>query len=268
MQKEKVKKFLIWKASNKIVIYGEEIMDRKKAISIFLLGTFTQIVMACIMVLLLRNSLPLIKILAIIIWGISSAFWGIIISNKYRGTSLKQVLSDFINIKKPYKYYLFIFMYLLLDFCYVVIGGNIEISNWYIPIVLFFKAIIFGGIEEIGWRYTFQPILEEKLNFTLSTIIIFILWGIWHFLYFYIDGSIYQVQVIPFLIGLLTNCFILATLFRITKSLSICVITHALINMFSQIIYGGNEIISIISSIIIIGVSITISAKYKNQSKT
>lgn len=243
-------------------------MDRKKAILIYLLGTFTQIVMACIMILILGNSIPLVNELAIIIGGISSALWGIIISNKYRGISLKQVLYDFIDIKKSYRYYLFIFMYLLVDFFYVVICGNIEIGNWHIPIVLFLKAIIFGGIEEIGWRYTFQPILEEKLNFTLSTIVTFIWWGIWHFLYFYIDGSIYQVQVIQFLTGLLTNCFILASLFRITKSLHICVITHALINMLSQIVYGGNEIISMICSIIIIGISITVSTKYKNQSKT
>ena len=241
-------------------------MSRNKAISTYLLGTFIQMIFVCIIVLLFKNSIPVINELLIIIGGISSALWGIIISNKYKGISLKQVLLDFVDIRKSYKYYLLIFIYLLLDFCYVIVDGKLEISNWYVPIVLFFKAIIFGGIEEIGWRYTFQPILEEKLNFTLSTIITFVCWGIWHFLYFYIDGTIYQVKVIPFLIGLLTNCFILGTLFRTTKSLSICVITHALINMFAQIVHGGNGAVSIICNIIIIGISIIISEKVKNQS--
>ena len=87
-------------------------------------------------------------------------------------------------------------------------------------------------------------------------------------MYFYIEGTIYQVQAIPFLIGLLTNCFILASLFRVTKNLSICVITHALINMPSQIVDGGNEMVSVICSIIIICISIIISNKYKNNSET
>lgn len=65
--------------------------------------------------------------------------------------------------------------------------------------------------------------------------------------------------------GLLTNSFILASLFRITKSLFICVITHSLINMLAQIVYGGNQIVSIICSIIIICISILIAKKYKSK---
>lgn len=241
-------------------------MNRKNAILTYLLGTFIQMFIACIIIMLFKNSV--MNNLVIVIGGVSSALWGIIVSNKYKGIKVKQTLYDFINIKKLYKYYLLIFMYLLLDFCYIFIGGTFKINDWYIPIVLFLKAIIFGGIEEIGWRYTFQSLLEEKLNFTISSIITFVCWGIWHFMYFYIEGIIYQVQVIPFLIGLLTNCFILASLFRITKSLSICVITHSLINMLSQIVYGGNEIVSVICSVIIISISIIISNKYKNISET
>lgn len=241
-------------------------MNRKNAILAYLLGTFIQMFIACIIIMLFKNNV--MNSLTIIIGGVSSALWGIIVSNKYKGIKVKQTLYDFINIKKSYKYYLLIFMYLLLDFCYIFIDGTFIINDWYIPIVLFLKAIIFGGIEEIGWRYTFQSLLEEKLNFTISSIITFVCWGIWHFMYFYIEGTIYQVQVIPFLIGLLTNCFILASLFRITKSLSICVITHSLINMLSQIVYGGNEIVSVICSVIIISISIIISNKYKNISDT
>lgn len=240
-------------------------MNRKNAILTYLSGTILQMLIACIMVLLFKNNI--VSVLAIIIGGVSSALWGIIVSNKYKGIKIKLILYDFINIKKSYKYYLLIFMYLLLDFCYISIGGTFKINTWYIPVILFFKAIIYGGIEEIGWRYTFQSILEEKFNFVISSIITFVFWGIWHFMYFYIEGTIYQIQIIPFLIGLLTNCFILASLFRITKSLSICVITHSLINMFSQIVYGGNKIVSIICNIIIICISIIISNKYKRQSE-
>lgn len=97
-------------------------MGRKNAAIIYLLGTFIQMIIACMVVLLFENNIPLIKDLAIIVGGVSSALWGIIVSNKYKGISIKQVLFDSINIKKSYRYYLLIFMYLLLDFCYVIIG--------------------------------------------------------------------------------------------------------------------------------------------------
>lgn len=125
------------------------------------------------------------------------------------------------------------------------------------------KAILFGGIEEIGWRYTFQPILNEKLNYIFSTVITFISWGIWHLLYFYIDGSLFQVNIMGFLLGLLTNCFILSALYNKTRSLWICVMTHSLINMISQISIDGNFYISLICKAIIIIISIVISHKEK-----
>jgi len=58
------------------------------------------------------------------------------------------------------------------------------LNAWYIPIILFLKAILFGGIEEVGWRYIFQPIMMERHSYISSTLITFVLWGIWHFSYF------------------------------------------------------------------------------------
>ena len=52
------------------------------------------------------------------------------------------------------------------DFCITSNAFWISLS-WYIPFILFFKAIIFGGIEEVGWRYIFQPVLQERRNYIL-----------------------------------------------------------------------------------------------------
>lgn len=35
----------------------------------------------------------------------------------------------------------------------------------WIPVFLFLKALAFGGIEEIGWRYTFQPVMERMVTY-------------------------------------------------------------------------------------------------------
>ena len=203
--------------------------------------------------------------LAIGMSGTSSALWGFIVAMKYKKVTAREILIDFINIKQSYSSYLYVVAFVLLDFCYVLIGGRFLISVWYTPIILFLKAVIFGGIEEIGWRYTFQPALEEKRNYILSTIVTFVCWGIWHMLYFYIEGNLHQVHIIEFLIGLLVNCFILSALYRKTKSLWICVMAHSLINMFSQISSGGNPYVSFLCRGIIITVAIIVSARVKNE---
>lgn len=240
-------------------------MQRKKALLTYLSGTLGQIIITCLIVYLLRyhgiqtDYTTVIGMLAIGIGGISSALWGVIISMKYRKISFKKILMNFINIKQSYRSYALVLLFLLLDFGNILFGGQIQIRSWYIPIILFLKAMIFGGIEEIGWRYTFQPILQEKCHYVLATVVTFLAWGAWHFLYFYIEGSLCQVDIIPFLMGLLTNCFILSALYSKTKSLWICAMTHALINVLSQLASGGNVYLLLACRVMIIILAVYIS---------
>ena len=93
----------------------------------------------------------------------------------------------------------------------------------------------------------------------ISTCVTFVCWGIWHFLYFFIEGSMQSIHVGSFLFGLLTNCFILSALYNKTRSLWICVMTHALINSLSQISVGGNLFVSLVCKVIIICIAVFIS---------
>ena len=249
-------------------------MSRKKAIFLYLLGTLGQIWIIFIMVFLLRNggmvidyTVP-IGMVTIAIGGVSSALWGTIIAARYKKYSTKKILKDFFAIRQNISSYLFVIVFLFLDFCYVAFDGKLALSAWYIPIILFLKAILFGGIEEVGWRYIFQPIIMERHSYISSTLITFVLWGIWHFAYFYIEGTLPQVQVFGFLLGLLTNCFILSALFIKTNSLWICVMTHSLINAFSQLAVGGNQNISYACKVIIIVIATVLSIRELNKKAT
>ena len=210
-------------------------MNRTRALILYLAGTMLQIWLVCLAV----NFTNLPGFFAIAIGGTSSALWGIVISIKYKNRSFKKIITDFFNIKQDYKFYILAFVFIVLDFC-LLFTGSISISAWYIPVVLFIKALLFGGIEEIGWRYTFQPVLQERCNYLISTIITFVAWLVWHLSYFYIEGTLPVIQIIPFAVGLLVNSFILSALYNRTGSLWICVMTHALINVFSQIGIEGN----------------------------
>ena len=248
-------------------------ISRKKALALYLSGTLGQIWIICILVFILRNygmvvdfTTP-IGVIAIGFGGISSALWGSVIAVKYKKYRLKNIVKDFFDIWQAYSSYLFVLIFLSLDFCCVLFGGKLHISAWYIPVLLFLKAILFGGIEEIGWRYTFQPILEEQFSYITSTIVTFLAWGVWHFSYFYIEGILSQVQVIDFAVGLLVNCFILSALYAKTSSLWICVMTHSLINVFSQIAIGGNQYVLFICRIVIIVIAVILSNQERRKVK-
>lgn len=240
---------------------------RSNALKLYLLGTLGQITLVCIVVFFLRQSgttvdyTTTIGIVAIVIGGISSAQWGTIVAIKYKKIDFKSVISDFFRVRQSYINYLLVIFFLSVNFLYVIFGGNVAITIWYIPIIMFVKHIAFGGFEEIGWRYLFQPLLQEQLSYITSTVFTFIAWGTWHFLFFYIDGSLAQVSVIPFLVGLLTNSFLLSTLYNITNNLWICAMTHSLINVCSQLFESGNTYVSYLCKVVVIVLAIILSNK-------
>lgn len=242
-------------------------MSRKQALSMYLSGTFGQVIVVSLLVWFLRaggvkvDFTSPIGIIAVVLGGLSSALWGSLASISYHQSSFKQVLKDFFQVKDSFANYCLVLVFLLLDFFPFILGDKITTQSLVLPVVLFFKALLFGGIEEIGWRYFFQPTLQEKRSYLSATLITFLAWSIWHLFYFYIDGSLAVIQLLPFLVGLLTNCFILSALYHKTQNLWICVMTHACINSLSQILVNEDGWLSIVSKFFIISFAIMIARK-------
>lgn len=111
-------------------------MDRKKALLLYLIGTIGQIFVTCILVGLLRNNGMKVDyttawgMVAIVIGGISSALWGSIIAIKYKKMTLKEILIDFVDVRQSFSSYILVLIFLLLDFCNVLIGGQFQIKGW------------------------------------------------------------------------------------------------------------------------------------------
>ena len=241
-------------------------MKRKQALSLYLAGTLGQILLVSLLVLFLRAwglrvdyGTP-IGLLTLMLGGLSSAIWGAIISIHYHHSSFKQLLRDFFQVNQPLSSYLLVLIFLVMDFLPLVLSGGMIIQAWYLPIILFLKALVFGGIEEIGWRYFFQPALQEKLTYLVSTLFTFLAWSLWHLLYFYIDGSLATIHLLPFLLGLLGNCFILSAIYTRTRSLWLCVMTHALINSLSQLSSAESVWLSLVIKVLIILLSMGIAS--------
>ena len=233
-------------------------MKNKAIIKVYLIPTLLQIAVIATLVGILKlggfelgyNSF--LGILCISLAGVSSALWGIVYQVKYHSKRPLEILKDFFHIKQSVKSYTLVLIFLVLDFSTVSINNGLKVESLFLPLLLFFKSIVFGGIEELGWRYSFQPSIEKKIPYIASTLITFVCWGVWHILFFYIDGSLESIHILVFLLGLLTNSFILSALFAYSNSLWLCVMTHALINTFSQISINDNILLDYIAKAICI----------------
>lgn len=154
-------------------------------------------------------------------------------------------------------------MVVIMDILFILpnclISGYETRMPLYAIIVMIPAMIVGGGLEEAGWRYIVQPELEKKLPFTVSTIIVSMIWWLWHLPLFFIQGvNQYGQNFFGFGIGVLGVTFALASIRKNTGSVWLCVLFHSLVNSLSGIyeveggIFGGIGAGSITTAIILI----------------
>lgn len=237
----------------------------------YLIGTIVQMFAVCSVVAVLRASHiqypEALNILFLIIGGGSSAIWGIIVSLKSkRIDSALRILTDFFDVRQPMARYGIVATFLAILFAPQLLSGLVvDGVKWYSFVILFLQSIIFGGIEELGWRYTFQPILEKRVPFVIAAVLTFMAWGLWHYMYFYLTDSMQYIQHISFLIGLLGSSFILGAIYKISGSLWLCVLYHCLLNVFSQTLLANSLSIVIVCNILCIVLSVVLIVVNKNN---
>ena len=242
----------------------------KDWIKIYWLGTMVQIFIICFVRFLLRGldiSYPeFTNWLFIVVGGASSALWGSIVAKKSgKVECYQEILLHFFGIRQPIKYYAIVFLFLVILFGNSLFTGKIlEGDRWYSFLSIFMISGIFGGIEEIGWRYTFQPLLEKSLPYEVASVLTFLSWGLWHYMYFYIADSLSGTQHVSFLLGLLVSCFVLGAIYHVTHSLWLCVLYHCMLNMFSQTLAPNEVTWNWISSILCIILAIIMVRKKRS----
>lgn len=124
-----------------------------------------------------------------------------------------------------------------------VICGYENGAPIYAIIVMVPMMLAAGGLEEAGWRYILQPELEKKYSFTISTLIVSIIWWLWHLPLFYIQGvGQYGQNYFAFGINVLGLSFALASIRKNTNSVWLCVLFHCIINSLSGIYLVNDNI--------------------------
>lgn len=150
-----------------------------------------------------------------------------------RISGLKDFFKQTFSVKQPIKGYILVLIMLATYFAIPLLMGIITINApiFMLP-AIFLSSIIGGGLEELGWRYILQHDLEKKYSFSISTLITSIIWAVWHLPLFYIVGTSQQsmIEFLPFSLLVVGFSFMLATIYRKTKSVWLCIFCHTLIN--------------------------------------
>lgn len=108
---------------------------------------------------------------------------------------------------------------------------HLAITPWFTLFTSFPIMVLFGGLEELGWRGVLQPELETRMSRFSATAIVAIIWPTWHIPLFFISGTEQaSMTFATFAVGSAALAFLLAWLYANTKSILMCLIFHAAFN--------------------------------------
>lgn len=245
---------------------------------------------------LIKDYLSITFLIMIICWGtlIVCSKNGIILKDNpllyvpYLIGGWSPTIASYISLKKnnqikgfkDWLKHIFDFKHNLLSYLMVIFLGvvyilpQIFISGYesgfplYAIVLMIPIMLIGGGLEEAGWRYILQSELEKKHNFLLSTLVVSVIWWIWHLPLFFIQGvAQYGQNYFAFGISVLGLAFSLASIRKNTNSVCLCVLLHCIVNSLSGIyIINENIIGSLVTSIILVIMSLVL-VKINNKKK-
>lgn len=161
----------------------------------------------------------------------------------YNNDDKKAFYRSLVDFKQPFFYYAFALLSpIVLGMIFMLIAylsGNQAYTQVSSPLkffVFFFPAIIFGGLEEVGWRGILQERLSNNIKPLPLAIIIGLIWGAWHLPMFLIpDLGNSPAGYIPFVLQGIVFSMLLTYLFVKTASIPLVVLCHAAMNAAGSI---------------------------------
>jgi membrane protease YdiL (CAAX protease family) len=122
-------------------------------------------------------------------------------------------------------------------------GDNVPelfwVSNPFSIVTLFVMVLLFQGPlqEEFGWRGYALSRLQARFNAFNSSVILGLMWGLWHLPYFWIgEEAIYMYSILPLIFSSILITILLTWLYNNTGgSILVALIFHTMFNYSAQI---------------------------------
>ena len=144
------------------------------------------------------------------------------------------------------------FMLFAILFCATIglfsqgLSDSISTSPWLsLPIMFITFTLFNGGNQELGWRGTFQPVLERVvrkkiktpvLNFAVCSLIVGAVWAIWYLPLWFVAGTPqHNMNFGLFAVSIICAAFWLAAIYRRTGSVFCCMLFHGVVNFLLAI---------------------------------
>lgn len=152
-------------------------------------------------------------------------------------SGFKQWLGKVFAFRSPIRAYIMVLVLAILFILPQCLISGYEEGMPLFAIVFMLPAMLFGGgLEEAGWRYILQPELEKKLGFVAATLVVAVIWWLWHLPLFFIQGvSQYGADFFAFGINVLGLSFALAAIRKCTDNVWLCVLLHCITNSLSGV---------------------------------
>jgi hypothetical protein len=126
----------------------------------------------------------------------------------------------------------------------ISLGHPFDLSLFFAQLGSFIPLIIIGPLsEELGWRGYAQDRLQTRFHSTVASLIIGILWSLWHLPLFFIVGtSQYELGLpfLPFLLSVTSLSVLMGWVYNSTqRSLWSAILVHWIYTYSSQVISTG-----------------------------
>jgi uncharacterized protein len=188
-----------------------------------------------------------VAFIVFVLGGFVPSILGIVLTLIYEGKKgLKALLASAINIKIGYPSLVIIIGYVLLlsilqIALYTFLGGKFDYSQFLKQLPTIFPLIILGPLsEEFGWRGFLQKRLSKEYSVIWASIIIGIVWSMWHLPLFYMSGTSqheFSIPFIPFLVSVTSSAFIYSYVYAKSKeSLFSAILLHWIGTYVMQVI--------------------------------
>ncbi len=107
-------------------------------------------------------------------------------------------------------------------------------------IAAFVMALFSNTWEEVGWRGFALPRLQKNYNALVATLVVGVLWGLWHLpLFFWTGNPMADYPFLTWFIGTIALAFIYTWLYNSARgSLLVVTLFHVLTNTFGVVIAG------------------------------
>jgi membrane protease YdiL (CAAX protease family) len=135
----------------------------------------------------------------------------------------------------------------------VIFGASVDLDAinplWVYPIAVVIVFLIGGGQEELGWRAFALPALQERYSAATASLLVGIVWTLWHLPLFLIPGSPQQeLPLGPYIVAVLAASVVFTWLYNSSGNVLVPMLFHGGINPIAAYFpTGGIEAIGTVA---------------------